>query len=69
VEEFEHLWSECACVFDGGRIAATRSGSTIVDLSVPGEFSVKRAGEACEAIQETLRRYGIERKRIPGEGE
>jgi len=27
------------------------------------------AGEACEAIQETLRRYGIERKRVPGEGE
>jgi tRNA threonylcarbamoyl adenosine modification protein (Sua5/YciO/YrdC/YwlC family) len=69
VEEFEHLWSECACVFDGGRIAATRAGSTIVDLSVPGEFSVRRAGEACEAIQETLRRHGIERTHGPGEGE
>jgi len=36
---------------------------------VPGEFSVRRAGEACEAIQETLRRHGIERTHGPGEGE
>jgi 2',5'-phosphodiesterase len=59
VEEFEHLWEECENVFDGGRIQATRSGSTIVDLSVPGEFSIARAGEKCDVIQETLKRYGM----------
>lgn len=51
VEEFENLWDKCEAVFDGGRIASSRSGSTIVNLSVPGEFSIKRVGEECEVIQ------------------
>tara|TARA_B110000977_G_scaffold64920_2_gene88428 strand:- start:38930 stop:39610 length:681 start_codon:yes stop_codon:yes gene_type:complete len=63
VEEFEHLWDKCEKVFDGGRIDASRSGSTIVNLSIPGEFSIARAGDTCDAIQETLVRHGIHKKK------
>ena len=28
-----------------------RLGSTIVNLSVPGEFAISRRGDACDAIQ------------------
>jgi hypothetical protein len=36
---------------------AGRLGSTIVNLSVPGEFSIKRRGDECEAIQVWERVY------------
>jgi|TARA_B110000977_G_scaffold192513_1_gene266129 tRNA threonylcarbamoyl adenosine modification protein (Sua5/YciO/YrdC/YwlC family) len=64
VEEFENLWDKCEVVFDGGRIGldASRSGSTIVNLSVPGEFSIARPGTTCDTICETLERYGIKKK-------
>lgn len=55
VGEFEPLWNKCGAVFDGGRIPASRSGSTIVDLSVAGEFGIRRVGETCEDIKRDLR--------------
>ena len=42
--EFRHLWPRCAAVFDGGRIDAGRSGSTVLDLSAPGVFRIARSG-------------------------
>lgn len=59
VDEFSGLWDKCAAVFDGGKITASGLGSTIVNLSVPGEFSIKRRGDECDAIQEKLRKHGI----------
>lgn len=60
VHEFEDIWIECAAVLDGGQIYSERSGSTIVDLSTPGEFSISRRGEKCGELQEKLKtRYKL----------
>lgn len=59
-EDFWELWGSCAAVFDGGRLGADRSGSTIVDLSVPGAFRIVRAGSAPEHVRSVLTaRYGF----------
>ncbi|XP_054994466.1 threonylcarbamoyl-AMP synthase [Sorex araneus] len=53
VEEFQDLWPHLALVIDGGPIGDSQSpvcrlGSTVVDLSVPGKFSIIRPGCALE---------------------
>jgi tRNA threonylcarbamoyl adenosine modification protein (Sua5/YciO/YrdC/YwlC family) len=63
VHEFSSLWDECALVFDGGSIVSSRLGSTIVNLSVPGEFSIVRRGDACEDIQDILNKHGVSSRR------
>lgn len=45
MQEFKPLWPKLAGVFDGGVISSPRSGSTVVDLSVPGQFSIIRRGQ------------------------
>jgi 2',5'-phosphodiesterase len=63
VEEFRELWKECAIVFDGGVISGHRSGSTIVDLTVPNEYSIERAGQGMQAVVALLReKYGLQPK-------
>mmetsp|Transcript_13525 Transcript_13525/g.53232 ORF Transcript_13525/g.53232 Transcript_13525/m.53232 type:complete len:233 (+) Transcript_13525:3755-4453(+) len=42
LNEFTELWDDCAFIFDGGRIVSGRVGSSVVDLSLPGRFSVQR---------------------------
>ena len=59
VEDFRALWPECAGVFDAGRVGDDRSGSTIVDLSVPGEFGVLRAGCVLEHVKGVLHVHGL----------
>ena len=64
--EFAALWSQCAAVFDGGRAAAGRAGSTILDLTVPGQFRVVRRGNGFAAAVKTLEEvHGL--KHIIGE--
>lgn len=53
-EEFEPLWPDCDVVFDGGIIPGNRDGSTIVDLTVPGQFKIVREGAGLEAALNTL---------------
>ena len=48
-KEFESLWPVPDVVVDGGRIGkesemTSRSGSTVVDLSAPGFYSIIREG-------------------------
>ena len=48
-KEFESLWPILDVVVDGGRIEkeseiTARSGSTVVDLSLPGFYSIIREG-------------------------
>ena len=64
VDEFEHMWPNLDAVFDGGRIASGRSGSTIVDLTdakadgTPWNFRVVRDGSALSPTVETVQKYG-----------
>jgi len=41
VTEFLEIWDDCTLIFDGGKIPSSGLGSTIVNLSVPGETSQK----------------------------
>ena len=63
VEEFSALFPKLDAVFDGGRISAdadeARLGSTIVDLSVAGVYSVSRAGCALERTRKVMEKHGF----------
>jgi len=39
VDEFLEIWDDCSLIFDGGEIPSSGLGSTIVNLSVPGEMA------------------------------
>jgi 2',5'-phosphodiesterase len=54
VDEFEALWPQCDVVFDGGAISSSRKGSTIVDLTVAGEYRFVRQGEGLEKAVDVL---------------
>lgn len=44
VSDFENLWQHCAYVYDGGLLPSGRAGSTIVDLSKVGKYTIIRPG-------------------------
>lgn len=49
LQEFQDLWPQLSLVVDGGPIGDIQSpecrlGSTVVDLSVSGKFSIIRPG-------------------------
>ncbi|KAM6996215.1 threonylcarbamoyl-AMP synthase [Passerculus sandwichensis] len=66
VLEFQDLWPQLSLVVDGGPIGDIQSpecrlGSTVVDLSVSGKFSIIRPGCALAATVEILKKkYGLE---------
>ncbi|XP_072178632.1 threonylcarbamoyl-AMP synthase-like [Diadema setosum] len=58
VQEFEELWSKIDLVFDGGILSDSeeaRKGSTVIDLSEIGRFSIIRPGSAEEKTIKLLR--------------
>lgn len=65
VEEFQDLWPHLPLVIDGGPIGDSQStecrlGSTVVDLSIPGKFSIIRPGCALEKTTAILQqKYGL----------
>ncbi|XP_077152057.1 threonylcarbamoyl-AMP synthase [Ranitomeya variabilis] len=65
VEEFRDLWPTLSLVVDGGPIGdlsspESRLGSTVVDISVPGKFTVIRPGCALIPTMEILKnRYSL----------
>ncbi|CAH2222082.1 yrdC domain-containing, mitochondrial [Pelobates cultripes] len=65
IEEFKDLWPMLSLVVDGGPIGDVanpecRLGSTVVDLSVPGKFTVLRPGCALASTLEILKNtYGL----------
>jgi len=62
IHEFRNLWPRLSCVFDGGVLGLTetsRLGSTVVDLSHPGTFTIVRPGSACDSTTSLLLKYGL----------
>ncbi|XP_026638086.1 yrdC domain-containing protein, mitochondrial, partial [Microtus ochrogaster] len=69
-QEFQDLWPHLSLVIDGGPIGDSHSpecrlGSTVVDLSVPGKFTIIRPGCALENTTTILQqKYGL----LPSQG-
>ncbi|XP_057259386.1 threonylcarbamoyl-AMP synthase [Pezoporus wallicus] len=65
VSEFQDLWPQLSLIIDGGPIGDVQSpecrlGSTVVDLSVSGKFSIIRPGCALTPTVEILtQKYGL----------
>ncbi|XP_066494802.1 threonylcarbamoyl-AMP synthase [Tiliqua scincoides] len=65
VMEFQELWPHLSLVIDGGPIGDMHSpecrlGSTVVDLSVPGQFKVIRPGCAlAQTIEILVTKHGL----------
>lgn len=64
IEEFKDIWSKLDLILDGGVIGLTehcRKGSTVVNLSVSGKFSIIREGSAYNQTVSILsEKYGLE---------
>lgn len=54
VAEVERLRPLCDAVFDSGVLGQAREGSTVVDLTEPGQFTIVRPGSAQDATVEML---------------
>ena len=62
VQEFEELHPSLDLVFDGGRLSDSeeaRVGSTVVDLSEEGRYSIMREGSARDKVDTVMARHGI----------
>lgn len=64
IEEFQELWPRLGLVIDGGPIgdvmsSVCRLGSTVVNLSTPGRYSIIRPGCALPSTEEVLQKYGL----------
>eukprot|EP00795_Rhopilema_esculentum_P017612 gene17612-9252_t len=63
VKEFEYLWPKLDLVFNGGCLGKTeesRLGSTVVDLSIEGQYKIIRDGCALSSVENILRdKYGL----------
>ena len=66
IEEFSDLYGHLSGIFDGGQLSLdekARLGSTIVDLSDVGFYSLIRAGSAEKLTVEKLNQFGIRPKK------
>nr|XP_033812367.1 yrdC domain-containing protein, mitochondrial [Geotrypetes seraphini] len=64
VQEFQDLWPQLSLVIDGGPIgddssSVCRLGSTVIDLSVCGNYTVIRPGCALIPTLKILEKYGL----------
>ena len=62
VEEFSDLHTSLELVCDGGRLSDSeeaRLGSTVVDLSQEGSFTIIRAGSVRENVETVMKKNGI----------
>ncbi|KAK4441168.1 YrdC domain-containing protein, mitochondrial [Sesamum alatum] len=59
IKDFEVLWEHCAYIFNGGVLPCGRAGSTVVDLTKPGHYKIRRPGSAKEETVPILERYGL----------
>lgn len=56
----QDLWPACSLVFDGGQLPAGRAGSTVIDLTRPGQFSIRRRGTGfARAMQLLPTKFGL----------
>ena len=63
VSDFKNLWSCCSVVFDAGEISDSKLGSTVVDLSEPGNFKLLRNGDGVEIVRRTMQRFCLTERR------
>ncbi|KAK6105954.1 Telomere recombination family protein [Brugia pahangi] len=64
IEDFKDLWPELDLIIDDGIVLhrdgnVNREGSTVVNLSIPGTYSIIRDGCARTATEEKLRDCGL----------
>lgn len=62
INEFKHLWSSLGAVFDGGNLSDSeehRKGSTVIDLSQPGEYQIIRQGIAYKRTTSLVHNFGF----------
>ncbi|XP_063368831.1 threonylcarbamoyl-AMP synthase [Cydia amplana] len=63
VKEFQHLYCHLGAVFDGGVLSQgldqNRTGSTVVDLSKTGCYSIIRRGTSYEHVVKVLEENGL----------
>lgn len=62
IEEFRDLWPQIDRVYDGGSLLQfdpNRLGSTVIDLSIQGSFSIIRTGCAFHLVLEVMKKFGI----------
>jgi len=63
ITEFVELWPQLDVIVDGGTLGNTsqsRAGSTVVDLSIAGEFAIIREGCAKQHVVDILQnKYGL----------
>uniref|UniRef100_A0A914YRS1 Threonylcarbamoyl-AMP synthase n=1 Tax=Panagrolaimus superbus TaxID=310955 RepID=A0A914YRS1_9BILA len=65
IQDFKNLWSSLDLIIDAGPIVqnqGNRNGSTIIDLSVKGEFNLIRDGCAKDQTVQTLKKFGLVEK-------
>lgn len=56
----QDLWPACGLVFDAGQLDAGRSGSTVIDLTQPGQFVIRRRGSGFAACMQLLQeKHGL----------
>jgi tRNA threonylcarbamoyl adenosine modification protein (Sua5/YciO/YrdC/YwlC family) len=62
VQEFDELWPRLDAVFDAGLLSKSeqsKKGSTVVDLSKRGFYTIIRDGSAYEITVKLLKKYGL----------
>lgn len=64
IEDFRDLWDGIDLIIDGGRILdcdgnISRKGSTVVNLTIPGTYSIIRDGSARVNTEASLRDCGL----------
>jgi len=59
IHEFEEVWKDCAYIFDAGQISEDRLGSTVVDLTRSGQYSILREGSSFDDTVATLAKFGL----------
>ena len=65
VEEFAPLHDSLHTVFDGGRLHDSenaRLGSTVIDLSQVGTFTIIRPGSVREKVEKIMKLHGLEQR-------
>lgn len=67
INEFADLWSELGGVFSDPyttKSRQSRQGSTIIDLSIPGKYSIVRGGVGYNYAMKVLSRAGFTRHKV-----
>jgi len=59
IHEFSAIWPQLGAIFDAGILPSPRSGSTVVDLSNKGYYTVLREGQDFEKTVKKLEKYGL----------